>query len=348
MADTKTPAASLTARFPRASLGHFPTPFETMDRVRTSIACAAPLWVKRDDCSGLAFGGNKVRQLEFYLGDAIVQHATTILITGAVQSNYMRTAAAAAAKLGLKCVVQLEDRVQGKDALYKESGNVLLDHLLGAEIVHYPHGEDEAGADAALEALANAARERGEVPYVVHLSEQPRPLGTLGYVVAVEELLAQAASEQVTIDTVILPSGSAATHAGVLVGLHALGRGDIRVIGACVRRAADQQSARVLRVARAVEGLLECGELVSSDDVHVDESALGPGYGGVDAGTRAALASAAQLEGLILDPVYSAKAFAVALSWCAGRESDAATVFMHTGGTPALFAYGADLVHHKE
>lgn len=332
---------SLTDSFARARLGHLPTPLEPLARIAANIDCQAPLLVKRDDCTGLAFGGNKVRQLEFYLGDALAKRATLILITGAVQSNYVRTVAAAAAKMGLKCIVQLEERVPNEDETYRTSGNVLLDHLLGAEVVHYPHGEDEAGADAALEALADAARERGETPYVVHLSEQPRPLGTLGYVVAAEELIAQADASGVVIETVVLPSGSAATHAGMLVGLHAIGRGDVRVLGACVRRDAKQQRARVLRVARTVGQLLEKPGMVSAADVWVDDSTLGPGYGQMDQTTQAALQLAARCEGLILDPVYSAKAFAALLAHCAGLRSESATVFMHTGGTPALFAYAA-------
>ncbi|MEM7406693.1 MAG: D-cysteine desulfhydrase family protein [Pseudomonadota bacterium] len=334
----------LTSAYPHARLGHFPTPLEPMPRLAAALGSPERLWVKRDDCTGLALGGNKVRQLEYYLGAALELGATRILITGAVQSNYVRTAAAAAAKLGLACTVQLEDRVRGKDELYRRSGNVLLDHLLGADVVLYPEGEDEAGADAALEQMAAAAATRGERPYVVHLSEQPRPLGALGYVAAAEELFQQAAHIGLDIGTLVVSSGSAVTHAGVLVGVRALGYADVQVVGACVRRDAGQQSARVLRVAASVASMLSRSVQISADDVTVDDTALAPGYGQLNPQTRHAMSSAATLEGLIVDPVYTGKCFAVGMDWYARDTSDRATVLWHTGGTPALFAYGQSVL----
>ncbi|MBT6273864.1 MAG: D-cysteine desulfhydrase family protein [Chromatiales bacterium] len=330
--------------FPRAKLAHLPTPLEPMPRLAAALGLQAPLLVKRDDCTGLATGGNKVRQLEYYLGDALEKSATRILITGAVQSNYVRTAAAAAAKTGLACSVQLEERVKGVDDLYRESGNVLLDRLLGADIHHFPEGEDEAGADAALEALATQARSAGEVPYVIHLSETPRPLGALGYVAAAEELLNQSAD---SIGTVVVASGSGVTHAGLLVGLRACGRKDIRVIGACVRRDAIAQHARILRVSRQVEKLLGREGLVSEQDVEVTDAVLGKGYGKVHASTREALTMAATMEGLILDPVYSAKTLAAAIAFARSERPTNGVVFVHTGGLPAVFAYGDRLFEEE-
>lgn len=339
-----TPAVSyrsgLTARHPHARLGHFPTPLEHLPRLGAMLGSPERLWVKRDDCTGLALGGNKVRQLEYYMGAALEAKATRVLITGAVQSNYVRTAAAAAAKLGLSCTVQLEDRVPGKDELYRRSGNVLLDHLLGAEVVLYPEGEDEAGADAALEEMAAAAAARGERPYVVHLSEQPKPLGALGYVAAVEELFQQAGQIGLDIGTIVVASGSAVTHAGVLVGVRALGLADVNVVGACVRRDAHQQSARVLRVAGSTAAMLDNNVEIAAADVTVDDTALAPGYGQLNAPTRHAMRTAATLEGLIVDPVYTGKCFAVGMDWYARDKGERATVIWHTGGTPALFAYG--------
>ena len=336
-------APSLTADYPRASLGHFPTPLEALTRLSTEAGSQKPLWVKRDDCTGLAFGGNKVRQLEFYFGDALAQGATLALITGAVQSNFVRTAAASAAKLGLKCLVQLEERVAGKNETYSTSGNVLLNHLLGARVEYFPVGEDEHGADAALEQHAAHARAAGEVPYVIHLSEQPGPLGTLGYVVAVEELVSQAASMGLELSQVVVASGSAVTHAGVLVGLRALGCDDVRVVGACVRREADAQRARVMRVAQRTEELIGHSGVVRECDVVVDDTFLDPGYGHMNAPTRATLLSAARTEALLVDPVYTAKSLACALEWVKRDDVSGDTVFMHTGGTPALFGYATDL-----
>jgi 1-aminocyclopropane-1-carboxylate deaminase/D-cysteine desulfhydrase-like pyridoxal-dependent ACC family enzyme len=337
--------ASLTRAFPRASLGHFPTPLEPAPRLSAEHGLAAPILVKRDDCSGLAFGGNKVRQLEYYMGDAQACGATMVLITGAVQSNYVRTVAASAARLGMKCVAQLEDRVVGKGPLYHSSGNVLLDHLLGAEVMHYAHGEDESGADANLEARAQSARAAGEVPYVIHLSEQPRPLGALGYVAGAEEIVEQLAHDQGAVHTVVVASGSAVTHAGLLVGLRAMGWHSVDVVGACVRRGASQQAARVLRVARTVEAMLGCAQVVQAADVIVDDEALGEGYGTLNTMTSSAIRDGARFEGLILDPVYTGKSFACALKWAGQRaERAGSTLFVHTGGSPAVFAYGDTLI----
>ena len=162
------------SEFPRVPIAHRPTPLESMPNL-THLLEGPELFVKRDDCTGLATGGNKARQMEFYFGEAIEQEATAILVTGAVQSNFVRSVAAAAAKFGLRCEVQLEDRVPGMGASYGTSGNVLLDRLFGARLHYYPVGEDEGGADRALDELAARLRNEGERPYVIHLSEDYPP-----------------------------------------------------------------------------------------------------------------------------------------------------------------------------
>ena len=139
---------------PRQALAHLPSPLERMANLE-ALGGGARLYVKRDDCTGLAMGGNKLRQLEYYFGEAKQQNADTVLITGAVQSNFVRLAAASANRLGMHCHIQLEQRVAKNDPLYANSGNVLLDRMLGATIHSYPHGEDEAGADAQLESIAD-------------------------------------------------------------------------------------------------------------------------------------------------------------------------------------------------
>jgi len=311
-----------------------------MPHLSASLA-GVELWVKRDDCTGLGMGGNKARQLEFYLGEAVAMGADTVLITGAVQSNYVRSAAAAAAKLGLRCEIQLEERVAGVDESYRRSGNVLLDRLFGARLHAYPEGEDEAGADAALEAIAERLRRSGDTPYVIHLSEGHRPLGALGYVAAAREMLQQADGAAAPFDAVVVASGSGATHTGLLVGLAAAGRSDVAVYGICVRRDAAAQATRVLRMARAVCAELDAGELVAPSAVLTHDDWLAPGYGLAGNETLAAIRAAARREGLLLDPVYSGKAFAGALGLAGGGTFAAGSrvVFVHTGGTPALFAY---------
>jgi len=327
--------------FPRVGLAHRPTPLEPMPNLSQAVGVEG-LFVKRDDCTGLAMGGNKVRQLEFYLGEAIARSASVVLITGAVQSNYARCTAAAAAKLGLRCVIQLEDRVKGMASEYQLSGNVLLDRLFGAEIHTYPEGEDESGADRSLDNLAEELTAQGERPYVIHLSQDHPPLGALGYVEAAGELLEQASAKNIDFRSVVVASGSAQTHAGLLVGLRARGRGDIQVHGVCVRRRAEAQGARVLQCAQAVERLLDLPDLVGPEDVTVTDRHLGAGYGQSTRESEEAIRMAARREGLLADPVYTGKALAEMLSLArSGAFKGWPAVFMHTGGTPALFAYGS-------
>ena len=170
------------AAHPKVDLSHGETPLERLENLGRHLDIT--LWAKRDDCNGLAMGGNKVRQLEYYFGRGAAAGADTVLITGALQSNFVRLTAAAARHLGWHPEVQLEDRVPRDDAFYRTSGNVLLDELLGARIHHFPHGENEAAADRNLDEIATRLREEGRRPYVIHLGIEHPPLGGLGYVKA--------------------------------------------------------------------------------------------------------------------------------------------------------------------
>jgi D-cysteine desulfhydrase/L-cysteate sulfo-lyase len=288
-------------------------------------------------------GGNKSRQLEFYLGEAKAQDADVVLITGAVQSNFVRLAAACARKLGMDIHIQLEQRVSKPDALYANSGNVLLDKLLGATLHHYPHGEDEVGADKNLERIAARLRTQGKHPYVIHLAPGHKPLGALGYLVAAKETLAQINDRQLTIDEFVVPSGSGATHAGFLFGLRALGN-HAPVTGICVRRDAVAQASRIRARCNEIAALLEMPTPVTDADVVVTDAYLAPGYGKLNSPTRAAIVDAARTEGLLLDPVYSGKTLAGALAIAHQYSEHKNILFLHTGGTPAIFAYGDDLL----
>ena len=327
------------ADFPRVRLAHTPTPFEPMEGL-TKLLGGPVLYVKRDDCTGLAMGGNKARQLEFYLGEAKAGGADTILITGSVQSNFLRMTAAAAARLGMACEIQHEDRVPGMGADYHGSGNVLLDRVLGATIHTCPGGADEKAADAALEAIAEKVRARGGRPYVIHLGGDHPPLGPLGYLDAAREVLDQASEAGITMDLIVLPSGSALTHVGMLVGLRLAGS-KVPVLGICVRRGGDEQAERVLRRASEAADMIGKPGLIGPQDVWVDDRVLAPGYGIVNDETVEAISLAARHEGLLLDPVYSGKALGGLISLI--REgviaADQTVVFLHTGGTPALFGY---------
>lgn len=324
---------------PRAPLlGAGVTPIEPLRRLSETLG--VEVFVKRDDLTGLGMGGNKIRQLEFYFGPALAEGADTVLITGAVQSNYVRSAAAAAAKLGLAAVVQLEERVGGMGPAYYNSGNVLLDDLLGARRLSFPEGENEAGADQALRDEAARLAAQGHKPYVIPLGLDNPPLGALGYMLAAKEIVEQ----NVPFDCVVVASGSGSTHAGLLSGLRALGV-SAPVHGACVRRARNLQHERIQTLCRRIETLLGGAPLIGNDDVLTWDQALAPGYGRAGPMAREAIDLMARQEGLFVDPVYTAKSLGVlidlARTGVIARGSR--VLFVHTGGLPALFAYEAEL-----
>ena len=329
-------------KFPRIRLGHTPTPLDAAPNL--GAALGIELWIKRDDCTGLAFGGNKVRQLEFYLGEAQARGADTVLITGAVQSNFVRLAAAGARQLGMDIHIQLEERVDDVDALYRASGNVLLDRLLGATLHSFPVGEDEAAADAALERLAESLADAGRKPYVIHLGAGHPPLGGLGYVLAANEVMEQARARGFGFDAVVCASGSALTHAGTLVGMRAIGE-TMPVLGICVRRDASRQHPRVTKRAAELAAMIDRLDGFDSSDVDVSDGVFLPGYGKLNDGVREAISMAARLEGVLLDPVYTGKAMAGLIAHVrSGRITAGSRVlFVHTGGLPALFAYATKL-----
>ncbi|MGE4611910.1 MAG: D-cysteine desulfhydrase family protein [Paracoccaceae bacterium] len=325
-------------RFPRTRLMNAETPVERLDRM--SDLLGIDLWLKRDDLTGLGMGGNKTRQLEFYFGEALAQGADTVLITGAVQSNFVRSAAAAAARLGLQSVLQLEERVPDMGEIYHSSGNVLLAKVLGAEHMSYALGEDEAGADDALHRRADELRAEGRTPYVIHLGIGHPPLGALGYVAGAEELNRQISD----FDVAVVPSGSGATHAGLLTGLRLAGQ-TAHVYGICVRRDRDQQNARLKTVLIKLAEMMDFDPALTMNDILIWDGALAPGYGILGDTTREALTLMARTEGVFLDPVYSAKTFAGLLGLLnEGRiQRGQKVVMLHTGGQPALFGYQEEL-----
>jgi len=327
-------------RFPRVEVAHTPTPLESLENLGGDLGLA--LFAKRDDCTGFAFGGNKVRQLEYYIGEALKERADTILITGAIQSNFVRTAAAMARRFNMECHVQLEERVSGAGELYRTNGNVLLDRLLGATITTFPVGEDESGADKALYERAGRMRSDGKRPYVITLGTDHPPLGALGYVRAAMELSAQL-EDRPPFDEIVVGSGSASTHSGLLFGLRALGN-HTPVRGICVRREAPLQKPRVEGRVRDIDNLLGMTNTVDPDDVRVFDGSLSPGYGKLNDITHHAIRASAQREGMFLDPTYTGKVMAGLMILA---ESDALEgkriLFWHTGGQPGLFAYADQL-----
>lgn len=326
-------------RHSRVTLGHHPTPIDQLPSLGKELGIE--LAAKRDDCNGLAFGGNKVRQLEYYLGPAADAGADTMLITGALQSNFVRTAVAAANKLGMNSEVQLEERVPDTDPLYRGSGNILLDQLLGATIHYIPEGENEAAADKALDDRADRLRDAGRNPHVIHLGVEYPPIGGLGYAAAAAECLIQIeAGASAMPDVIVIPSGSAVTHSGILAGTRAIGW-DVKIIGICVRRDVSQQQGRVERRTQEVLDMLGSDVELKADDVIVRDEVLVPGYGRMNPEVAEAIQLAARKEALMLDPVYTGRCMAGLIHCARSGEipSGAKVLFIHTGGGPALFAY---------
>ncbi len=329
---------SLTKDFARVELSHKPTPLELLGNASSEFS--TNVWIKRDDCTGLAFGGNKSRQLEFYIGHALQQGADTLLTTGAVQSNHVRMTVAAARKVGLDVEVQLEHRVDRNQPEYQQSGNPFLVRLMGAKIHYYAAGEDEDGADQALVELAAQLKRAGKTAYVIPLSNARTPYGALGYIDGAEETLTQLKAMDISPVCFIVPTGSASTHSGFLLGVRASGW-DNPVHGVCVRRDAESQRQRVRTKLDAVIETIGSDIAIPDSDIICDDSMLAPGYGMPNDATVAAIKYLARREGILLDPTYSGKTFAVLLEQLKQGVygSDDHVVFLHTGGTPSLFGY---------
>lgn len=335
----------LLSRFPRIPLGHLPTPLEYLPRL-TEYLGGPHIYVKRDDCTGLASGGNKTRKLEFLIADALEQEADTIITQGAVQSNHARQTAAAAAREGLRCELLFENRIAEPDSDYLNSGNVLLDRLYGANMHHYPAGED---MNAAMAAHAETLREEGRKPYIIP-GGGSNPIGALGYVNCALEILQQANERQLHIDHIVHATGSAGTQAGLVTGLRSA-HCDVPVLGIGVSVARAAQEQKVYDLAVETADYIGAGGCVQRSDIVANCDYVGEGYGVPTEGMRAALLLLARLEGLLFDPVYSGKGLAgmIDLVQTGHFAADDNIVFIHTGGSAGLFGYLSQLLdtHHE-
>jgi D-cysteine desulfhydrase family pyridoxal phosphate-dependent enzyme len=329
------------ARFPRVSLGHFPTPLEPLERLRAALGPRCPaLWVKRDDCSGLATGGNKTRKLEYLLGEARARGAGAVVTFGALQSNHARQTAAAAAKLGLACDLVLIEMVERADEAYRRGGNVQLDRLLGARV----HVTTPERVGDALAEITRAHGRLGREVYVVPVGGS-NAIGSLGYVNAFDELAAQARALGLAVDAIVHATSSGGTQAGLVAGALLAGSAT-RILGVNVYKpSAAEIASHVEELARETLALLGGDAAGVAARLHVIDGWLGAGYGQPTAAMREALALAARSEGLLFDPVYSGKALAALVGAVRGGELDPneTVVFWHTGGTASLGAY-ADAV----
>jgi L-cysteate sulfo-lyase len=309
------------------SLAHLPTPLEHMPRFSERLG-GPQIYVKRDDCTGLATGGNKTRKLEFSMAAALEQGADTIVTVGAVQSNHVRQTAAAACKLGLRCEVLLEHRIDEPSDDYMNSGNVLLDRIYGANIREYPDGTD---FDAAMRAVADEVHAAGGNAYIIP-GGASNQIGALGYVNCAMELLGQANGNGLVVDHIVTATGSAGTQGGLIVGLKAT-NANIPLLGIGVNAPQDKQEQKVFDLACETADYIGVPGVVERVDVVANCDYVGDGY------------VVARLEGLLFDPVYSGKALAGMIDLVRKGHFDGAKniVFLHTGGSAALFAYAGQL-----
>jgi L-cysteate sulfo-lyase len=323
------------AKFPRLNFAHLPTPLEPMKRL-TELLGGPRLWIKRDDCTGLSTGGNKTRKLEFLMADAREQGADTVITQGATQSNHARQTAAISARLGMECHLLLEDRTGSTEENYNLNGNVLLDRLHGATVSKRPGGAD---MQAEMEKLADRLRQDGKKPYLIP-GGGSNPVGALGYVNAALEIVYQATSMGLNIATVVHATGSAGTQAGLVTGFKALG-GQIPVLGIGVRAPKEKQEESVFNLARRTADHIGLGDIIERSDVVANCDYVGPGYGLPTPGMVEAVALLARTEGILLDPVYSGKGMdgLIDLIRKGHFRKDSDIVFVHTGGSAALFGY---------
>ena len=323
------------AKFPRIRFGHGPTPLEPMKNL-SRLLSGPNLWIKRDDCTGLATGGNKTRKLEYLMAEAVGQGADTVITQGATQSNHARQTVAAACKLGMQCHIVLEDRTGYTRAEYKKSGNVFLDALMGASISEVPADTD---MNAAMEQLAGELRARGRKPYVIP-GGGSNAVGALGYVTCALELAQQANDMGLVIDCLVHGTGSAGTQAGLVVGMHGA-RTQIPVLGIGVRAPKAAQEQRVFELSCQTADLIGVKGAVARGDVVANCDYVGPGYGLPTPGMVEAVTLLARHEGILLDPVYSGKGMAGLIDLVRKghfKKTDN-VVFLHTGGAVALFGY---------
>jgi 1-aminocyclopropane-1-carboxylate deaminase/D-cysteine desulfhydrase-like pyridoxal-dependent ACC family enzyme len=325
------------ARLPRVDLAHLPTPLEGVPRFADRIG-GARVWVKRDDCTGLLFGGNKTRHNEFLLADALQQGADVVVWGAGVQSNNCRQTAAACAKLGLDCHLYLSRAAHNDDV----QGNLLLDHLVGAkvEVVDEAIGPE---LDALLLAKAEEFRAAGRKPYAWD-RDHVRPVAAVSYALCLAEILDELGAHGLEPSAVYI-SSSGSTGAGMALGKAVLGlKGPVRSV--CPIRWPWDAWADMAKIANAAAALLGLPHRLDAADIDATEDYVGPAYGAVTPDGREAMDLLARTEGILLDPVYTAKAMAALIADVRrGRvRAGEVVVFVHTGGLPAVFAYRDELV----
>lgn len=331
-------------KFERYPLMSGPTPLEPLQRLTARLG-GAEIWAKRDDCdSGLAFGGNKIRKLEYLVPDALAKGCDALVSIGGIQSNHTRQVAAVAAKIGLKCHLIQMEWSPFHDITYDRVGNILLSRMMGAEIHIDPAGS--AGAMAGLNAtwqwtLAHLD-EFGKKPYPIPAGASDHPLGGLGYAGFANEVARQEKELGVFFDHVVVCAVTGSTFAGMIVGFAAQER-PRKVIGIDASAEPAQTRALVLRIARDTAQRVELGREITGRDVVLEEGFAGPAYGVPTDQTIRAIELVARTEGMLTDPVYEGKSMAGLIELVRSRKipAHAKVLYVHLGGAPALSAYAS-------
>ena len=329
-------------RFRRTKLLEGPTPIQRLIRLEHELGNAlgdVGIYVKRDDLMGLGGGGNKLRKLEFLLGEALSQGCDTFITTGGMQSNHARLSAAVAAHVGLACELVLTEIVPRTDEAYRNNGNMLLHGIFGATIHLLPGTED--ALDFAKD-RSEFLKTRGRRPYVVG-SGGSSPVGCLGYAACAVEIAEQQQAIEGHFARIIVPNGSSGTHAGLAAGFVAIGIDPARISSYAVLDSAEKTQKTTQTLAKAALALIDPTKSIDLEAIHVSGDQLGDGYGIPSSAMLDAVRTMARTEGLLLDPVYSGKAFAGVLADIrrGAFKSGDAILFVMTGGLPGLFAYPA-------
>ena len=330
---------------PRYPLLFGPSPVHRLDRLTEHLGGAA-VWAKREDCnSGIAFGGNKTRKLEYLVADALAQGCDTLVSIGGVQSNHTRQVAAVAARVGLRCVLVQESWVDWPDAVYDKVGNILISRLAGADVRLVKAGFG-IGFKESWEAALAEIEARGGRPYAIPAGASDHPLGGLGFANWAEEVAAQEAELGVFFDTVVVCSVTGSTQAGMVAGFAKLeedGARPRRVLGVDASAKPAETRDQVLRIAQRTGQLIGLRRELTLDDVELDERYHAGVYGIPDETTIRAMQTAARTEGMVTDPVYEGKSMAATIDVVSRREIDPSStvLYAHLGGQPALNGYSA-------
>ncbi|AIR69519.1 1-aminocyclopropane-1-carboxylate deaminase [Dickeya fangzhongdai] len=327
-------------KFPRYPLTFGPSPITPMKRLSEYLGGDVEIYAKREDCnSGLAFGGNKTRKLEYLIPEALAQGCDTLVSIGGVQSNQTRQVAAVAAHLGMKCILVQENWVNYADAVYDRVGNIELSRIMGADVRLDPAGFDIGIRESWKQAMDEAAQDGGK-PFPIPAGCSEHPYGGLGFVGFAEEVRQQEKELGFKFDYIVVCSVTGSTQAGMVVGFAADGRSR-NVIGIDASAKPEKTKAQILRIAQNTAGLVELGREITEEDVVLDTRYGGPEYGLPNDGTLEAIRLCARLEGVLTDPVYEGKSMHGMIDMVRNGEfpKGSKVLYAHLGGAPALSAY---------